>query len=248
MIENGKKESKTAVLSVIPARSGSKGVAKKNLRPLGGLPLMAHGVRMARKSKMIDRLILSSEDDEILEIGKGLGVEIPFRRPSELASDQASLVEVVLHAYRFFREHGRIYDAVLSLQPTCPFLKSTTIDRVIELWKRTKCDSVTTVAEITKGHPYIAKSVQTNQRIEEFCPIPEGSVVAPRQKRKKAYYLTGGIYLRDRRLLEHGRPQGHFLGDDARAVIVDQTEAMDINSELDFRIAEFLIESGYVEI
>jgi CMP-N-acetylneuraminic acid synthetase len=245
--KRSKNEAGKRVLAVIPARGGSKGVPRKNTRSLGGRPLLSYPIRAARGAARVDRLIVSTDDDRILEICRDLDVEVPFIRPPELASDRAPLIAVVVHAYEFFRAEGISYDAVLSLQPTCPFLCSATIDRVIALWLETECECVVTVSEITKGHPYIAKRLKGDHAIESFTPIPQGAVVSPRQARETAYYLTGGIYLRDRRLIERAEPRGHCLGEDPRAVVVDEIEAVDINEEFDLKFADFLIEAGYVK-
>jgi len=241
-------ETKQSILAVIPARSGSKRVPKKNIRNLGNKALVSYLIESAGKSKLIDKLILSTDDYEIKGIGMSLGVEIPFERPDYLSSDYASLISVVKHAYNYYRELGVNYDAVVSLQPTCPFTSVQTIDKIISLWKRTKCDSVTTVAEITQGHPYIAKSLKGDGVIKNFCIIPEDAVVTPSQKREKAYYLTGGIYLRDKRILDSNELTGHCLGTDSRGVVVSEIEAVDINTEADFKYAQFLQEQGILNI
>jgi CMP-N,N'-diacetyllegionaminic acid synthase len=241
-------ENKMSVLAVIPARGGSKGVPKKNMRLLGDKPLVAYAINSVKRSKYIDHLIISTDDEDIVQIGKRLGVNIPFRRPADLASHDAPLIEVVLHAYNFFKDKDIQYDAVICMQPTCPFLRHETIDQVIEVWFRTGCESVVTVSEIINGHPYIAKRLLPDNMIENFCLIPEGAIIGPRQKREKAYYLTGGIYLRDKRLLDSAEPKGHCLGADARAVVVSELEAVDINSEFDFMLAEFLIRTAYAKV
>jgi len=238
---------KINVLAVIPARGGSKGVPKKNTKPLGGKPLVTHVVQTAKKSQYIDNLIISTDDNDINRLGKKFGLDIPFMRPIELASDNVPLIAVVLHSYNYFKKNDIHYDAVLSLQPTSPFLQHETIDKVIELWLKTGCESVVTIAEITKGHPYIAKRLHKGNLIDSFLPIPSGAVVGPRQKREIAYYLTGGIYLRSKRLLDIAEPKGHCLGKDTRAVVVNEFEAIDINNEFDFKFAEFLLDSGYIK-
>ena len=235
-----------SILAVIPARGGSKGVPRKNLRAVGGKTLIARAIEAAQNSKYLDQVVVSTDDDQIAAEALSLGLELPFRRPPELATDSAPLMAVVLHAYHYFKSQGAPYDAVLSLQPTCPFITGPTIDRVVEVWLASGCESVVTVAEITKGHPYIAKRLLPGDRLEEFLPIPQGAVVAPRQKREKAYYLTGGMYLRDHRLLERSGTKGHCLGNDSRAAVVTQIEAVDINDELDLGFAEFLSQSGMV--
>ena len=237
-----------SVLGVIPARGGSKGVPKKNLRLLADKPLITYAIQSAKESRYIDHLIISTDDEEIVRIAEILEVDVPFRRPANLAADHTPLIAVVLHAYNFFEETSTSYDAVVSIQPTCPFITCETIDRIIELWMRTGCESVVPIAEIKNGHPYIAKRLLQDNVIENFCMIPEGYIVGSRQQREKAYYLTGGIYLRDGRLLDKAEPVSHCLGDDSRAVVVDMFEAVDINSEFDLEFAEFLIHSGYVKI
>ena len=234
------------ILAVIPARGGSKGVLRKNMRTIGGKTLIARAIEAAQNSKYLERVLISTDDEDIAREARSLGLDLPFMRPPELATDHAPLMAVVLHAYNFFKSKGTRYEAVLSLQPTCPFITGQTIDNVIEVWLANSCESVVTVAEITKGHPYIAKRLLPGDRLEEFLPIPEGAVVAPRQKREKAYYLTGGMYLRDQRLLERSGTQGHCLGNDARAAVVSQIEAVDINDEFDLEFAEFLVQSEMV--
>jgi len=231
------------ILCVIPGRAGSKGVRHKNTRMINGEPLIAFAIKAAKRSTYIDRLIVSSEDDEILSIAKDLKIDIPFKRPKELAADTSPLISVVQHAYNFFKEQKQYFDAVVCLQPTCPFVKTETIDSAVDLWQRTGCDSVTTVSEITKGHPYISKRMENNHMIKNFCIIPENAVVSPRQKREKAYYLTGSLYLRDKRLLQNIETKGHCLGVDSKAVVVDEFEAVDINTEFDLKFAEYIMSS-----
>lgn len=201
----------------------------------------------ARESKNITRLVLSTEDDEIASVGRDMGIEVPFKRPEELATDNAPSISVIKHALKFFTDTGFLPDGVISLQPTNPFLTTKTIDSVIELWLDTGCDSVTTVGEIKKAHPYIARRLEKNNVIRDFCSIPEGAVVGPRQKREKAYYLTGGVYLRGKHLLESDNIDGHCLGSDSRAVVVNEIESVDINTEADFKYAEFLMSSGMIK-
>jgi len=235
------------ILAIIPARSGSKGVKDKNLRPLAGRPLIEYAIRAAKRSASTSRLIVSTDDERIARIADKLRVEVPFIRPKELARDNTSLISVNQHAFYFFKEKGIIYDGVLSLQPTNPFVKTETIEEAINLFVSSKCDSVTTVAEITAGHPYIAKKLLTANKITNFCPIPPNEPVAPRQKRTKAYYLTGSMYLRKNQILDMADSTNHCLGEDARAVVVSELEAVDINNPMDFEFAEYLIQSGYIK-
>ncbi len=229
------------ILGIIPARGGSKAVPRKNIKKLCGKPLLQFTFEAAKQSKYIDQLILTTDDAEIAETGRSIGMEVPFLRPHNFASDHIPLIEVVRHASRYFEEMGQKMDVVMSIQPTNPFLSTDTIDRAIALWLDTRCDSVTTVAKIGKGHPYITKRIKSDQRIENFCAVPEASQVRQRQDREPAYYLTGGLYLRTRALIESDTADTHHLGEDARAVLVDEIEAIDINTLFDFEYAEWLM-------
>ncbi len=236
------------VLGVIPARGGSKRIPRKNIRKLGRKPLVAYVIEAAKKASLIDNLILSTDDDEVERVGLSLDVDVPFRRPRHLSTEKAKLIEVIRHAFDYYKERNVIYDAVLSIQPTCPFVTTQVIDQVIQLWMETKCDSVSTVTEITHGHPYIAKRVLKDHQLEDFCDVPLSASRDPRQ-REGAYYLSGSLYLRSRRLLESDDSTTHCLGRDARGIILDGITSFDIDVELDFNFAEYLIanEIGQIE-
>jgi len=234
---------KKKVLGVIPARGGSKGVLRKNIRNLCGKPLIQHIFESAKKSKYIDRLIISTEDEEIANVAKSIGLEVPFMRPKELATDNASSISVIKHALKFFDDTGTRFDGVISIQATNPFTSTDTIDRAIQLWMETACESVTTIAE-AGIHPYITKRLKEGSAIESFCIIPKGVKIDRRQERETAYYMTGAIYMRGRALIEAENMDGHYLGKDPRAVVVAEIEAMDINKQLDFELVECVMNKG----
>jgi len=135
----------------------------------------------------------------------------------------------------------------MTLQPTCPFLTTASIDKAIRLWAETGCDSVTSIAEVTKGHPHILKTISEDGHIKNLFEIPKGTSTGPRQIRDKAFYLTGGFYLRDASMFDRHEVAGHFLGDDSRAVVVSEIESVDINTPLDFDFASFLLETGRID-
>lgn len=137
------------VLAIIPARGGSKGVTRKNIRNLAGMPLIAWTIEEAKKSKYIDRLILSSEDNEIIETAKEYGCDIPFVRPVHLAEDTTSGIEPVLHALKEIVG----YDYVILLQPTSPLRIVEDIDGCIENLIETKSPACVSVTEPTNS-PY----------------------------------------------------------------------------------------------
>jgi len=244
---NGKK-----ILALIPARKGSKGVPGKNIRLLGENPLISYIIQTAKQSRYIDTLIVSTDDDKAISISSSLGIEVPFKRPEELASDGASLISVVNHANEYYAAKGIKFDAIMSLQPTCPFIEAKTIDSIIELWDKTGAESVTTIAQYQGGHPLIAKRFdEDTNAISDYCMTNKNKRGTRRQDREKAFYMTGGVYLRDKSLLDKcllGNSQvgSHSLGDNSRAIVLNPFEAVDINEELDFAFAEFLIQKGMI--
>ncbi|MEX0686772.1 MAG: acylneuraminate cytidylyltransferase family protein [Balneolales bacterium] len=146
------------IIGIIPARGGSKGIPRKNIVDLGGYPLIAWSIIRAKKSKFIDRVILSSDDDEIIKIAKQFGCEVPFTRPEQFASDESSSIEVVLHALERLNFISTNQYFVL-LQPTSPFRTTETIDRAIEFSIDFKYPYVISVSELDKSpyHIFIEK-------------------------------------------------------------------------------------------
>ena len=234
------------VLAIIAARGGSKSIPDKNILPLGDKPLLAHMIAAAHQASSISRVILSTDSEKIADVGREYGVEVPFMRPSDIAQDLSTLMVVNQHAVRYFEEQGETFDAIMSLQPTAPYLKSSTIDRAVDLLKTEKCDSVTSIAQLTQCHPHIMKNFGPDGLISNYFELPEGTVASNRQERKPVYYLTGSFYLRPTALLMAHEGAGHALGNDSRACLLDEIEAVDINSPLDFTIAEALWQRGLV--
>ena len=147
-----------SVLGVIPARGGSKGVPKKNIREVGGKPLIAWTIEAALASRL-DRVIVSSDDDQIIEIARGYGDLAPFVRPAELASDSARTLPVVQHAVSYVEaEHGEVESVVL-LQPTTPLRSAADIDEGLRRMKESGCDSVVSVVEVGGYHPFRMKRI-----------------------------------------------------------------------------------------
>ena len=243
---NSETKKKVKILCVVPARGGSKGVPGKNLRPLGGMPLISYVLKMAQNVPQISTVALSTEHKMIAEIAQSFGAEVPLLRPSELSHDTATLIDAVRNVYNYYLKTGRSYDYVMSIQPTAPFITAQTIEAAIELIDDSGCDTVTSVAEITQGHPYIAKRMGSQNVITNFCEAPPGVDISSRQVRETAYFLTGGFYLRQVQFVEDLGVTGHGLGSDSRAICVSEIESTDINTELDFLYAEFLLEKGLV--
>ena len=233
---------KMRVLGIIPARGGSKGVPDKNIRPLGGKPLLVYTAEQALAARLLTRVVLSTDDLRIAEVGRAAGVEVPFMRPAALATDEAKSLPVVLHALEWVEaQEGQEYDAVMMLQPTTPFRLASDIDKAIELLEETGADSVISVTDVGPFHPARMKYLSGDRLIDPpFCEAYENQ---PRQELPPMYIRSGDIYLTRREVLL----QNSFKGADCRALIIEPERAVNIDSLSDFRYAEFLMLRGEIQ-
>lgn len=182
------------ILGVIPARGGSKGVPRKNIKLLNGKSLLAYTSEIALKSKLLDKVILSTEDEEILSVGKDLGLEIPFRRPEKLSLDNSKSIDVVLHALNFFKEKGIHYDAICLLQPTNPFRSLGFLNKSIEKFINSKCDTLFSALEVPhEFNPHWTFKKNDKDYLE--ISTGEKEIISRRQDLPKSYYRDGSIYI-----------------------------------------------------
>ena len=182
------------VCTIIPARGGSKSIPKKNITPLGGKPLIAHSITQSLRSKLIDRTIVSTDDDEIATISRDWGAEVPFMRPLELAQDKSTDLPVFIHALEWLRDdEGYKPDIIVHLRPTSPIRTPELIDRAINtLMNEPEADSVKTVCEPGQS-PYrmwriAGKYVEPFMGRQYYDPSP-----APRQDLPVVYWQTSSI-------------------------------------------------------
>ncbi len=227
------------VLGVIPARGGSKSVPRKNLARVEGRPLLAYVIEAARAAKRLERFVVSTEDEEIADVAKELGAEVPFRRPDELATDEVSIVPVVRHAMEAMDRLGFRADAVLSLQATSPFLEGEDLDRAIETLETSGADCVCSVERIEHGHPYWVKRLE-GDRILPFNDASDDSYLQ-REDLPPAYILDGGMFLRRRELLENWSGKDFGLGSDVRAVVLGGLKSLHIDDPLELDMARFFM-------
>lgn len=233
------------ILTVIPARGGSKGIQRKNICLIDGRPLIYYPIKAAQKSKKVDRFIISTDNEEIAEIAKSFGVEVPFMRPTKLAVDYTTLIHVMKHTLDFFDAKGEFYDAILSLQATTPLISPEIIDEVISKFNAKKCKAVVTVSKIRHGHPYLSKRIigKDNDELIDFVDVPKNIELYPRQKRETAYYCNGAVFLRDRGLLEKMDTRTNCLGQNPTAVIMEDKQSVNIDDIIDMKIAEYLLQN-----
>lgn len=236
------------ILTVIPIRSGSQGIKNKNVKFLSGKPLVSYAISAARGARNCEKLIVSTDSESYASIAREYGVEAPFIRPEELGSSEVRLHHVIKHALNYYDALGEHYDAVMSLQATVPLIKSSTINQVIDKFHKEECQAVGTVSEIRHGHPYIAKmlaGVKSDIAVD-FIELDKGVPRYPRQVRPALYFFNGAVFLRDRKLLDEMNEDTNCLGTEPRVVFMQDEESINIDEEIDFELAEFLLKKRSV--
>ena len=232
------------ILGIIPARGGSKSIPRKNIKELGGKPLIAWTIEAAKASGVLDRAILTTDDDEIAEVGKRWGIEAPFMRPKELAEDKTPTLPVLQHAVRWLKENdGYNPDAVMLLQPTAPLRQLRHIQEAAEVFKNSGADSVVSVVEIP-GHfsPYWAVIENGDGRAELFIGEPIRKRIHRRQEfPKKTFSHNGVIYLFKTELL-FNQEEPSLYGDHVRLYPMEQKYSANIDHPEDWELAEIAIE------
>tara|TARA_B100000945_G_scaffold321406_1_gene335755 strand:+ start:1662 stop:2393 length:732 start_codon:yes stop_codon:yes gene_type:complete len=225
------------VLGIILARGGSKAIPRKNIKDINGHPLIAYTIYEALKSKYLDRLVVSSDDDEIRSISEEYGAEAPFSRPKDLSGDKAKPVECNLHATKWIEDdEGKKYDYVVELLVTNPFKTSVDIDNVIEKQVYTDADSVIAVMPLEDHHPIRIKKI-VDGKIRDFI-LPEVPESRRQDLKPKAYIRNGSIYSMRRDMLEKGIRYGT---DNSLAYIMPRERTVNIDEPMDFIIADYLM-------
>jgi len=227
------------VLAVIPARGGSKGVPRKNIRMVGGKPLIAYTVEPALAVRdHLHRLIVSTDDAEIAEISVKYGAEVPFLRPNDLGGDRIPMVPVLQHAVRTIEEMDGIkLDWILLLQPTCPFRMPEDILASLDLAAAGGCDSVISVVQVLAHHPILMKKIENNRLLPFVIEEKEGT--RRQDYTPPAYIRNGCIYLTRRdTLVENGSIWGNVI----RPYIMPEERSVNVDSEMDMRLVEYMIQ------
>lgn len=228
------------VLGVIPARGGSKSIPRKNLADVSGRPLLSFIIEAALAARRLDRVVVSTEDEEIASVAKRWGAEVPFQRPQELAVDEIGLVPVAQHAMRAMDGLGFVADIVVSIQATSPFLGGDDIDLTVAKLEETDADSVASVQPIDHEHPFWAKRLE-GDRVQPFNEYTNESFLQ-RQDLPPAYIYDGGIFVRKRRLLEEWSGKDFGLGDDVRAVVLGGWKSLHIDDPLHLELVRTLMQ------
>lgn len=227
-------------IAVIPARGGSKRVPDKNIRELGGLPLIVHTIRAAQNSRYLDRIVVSTDSQKIAEIATSYGAEVPFLRPTNLSEDTTPDQPVLKHVVEAIGCMKNDHQAViLNLRPTSPFKTSHTIDRVIEAINDAEVDIVRTMTLVDGvHHPYWMYRIDKNGRTVPFVSGIDIKKYYQRQLLPSAYRINGVVDAYKLHVIQYG---DILSNENLKAVLISEEESIDIDTEFDFKLCEALI-------
>ena len=229
---NGKR-----AIAVIPARGGSKSVPGKNIRSLGGKPLLAWSIEVAKKVSEIDRVIVSTDDAQIASVGRAYGAEV-YTRPPHLATDDALVIDALKDLLETLRAEGETPEWIILLEPTCPMRTAEDVRNCLKLLGERGFDSVATFKD-AELNPHRA------WRLVDGSPevfIPGAVPWVPRQQLPKAYQLNGAVYVFRARLL--AQEAKSLLVGKLGAVWMPRERSQDIDEHIDFTIIEALMKDG----
>jgi len=221
------------ILAIIPARGGSKGIPQKNIKKLLGKPLIGYSIEYAKKSRYVNRVIVSTDNKKIATVAKKFGAEIPFYRPKKISGDNASTLSVIKHTLNFLEKtESYVPDIVIILQPTSPLRNKLLLEKAVNKLKRNKSDIVLEITKI-KTHPYRSFWSETNYLKpfrKDFLKFHQ------RQQFPDCFFPTGDIYVF---WTKNIKKFGNIYGPKIQGILKPEDEpVIDINNNFDFFMAE----------
>ncbi|MCP4153567.1 MAG: acylneuraminate cytidylyltransferase family protein [bacterium] len=220
------------ILAIIPARAGSKGLPGKNKKIFCGKPLIAWTILAAQGSKYIDNVVVSTDDDFIIQIAKYYGAEVPFKRPALIAGDDAKAIEVIRHTMDFFEAKNKPFDHLIYLHPTSPLRRTVDIDGAIEYFFEKQAETVVGVCKTTA--PYLINTLQENLEMKDFLPKRDLN----RQDFKETYYKINGAFYMSQ--WQNMKETGDWFVEKSYGYVMDKQNSIDIDDELDLQVAGYL--------
>lgn len=235
------------VLAVIPARGGSKGLPGKNLRPLAGLPLIAHSIMAAAMIPIVTRCVVSTDSEEIAEVARAHAGDVPFLRPAGLARDDTPMAPVIAHALATVeQEEGLAYDAVLLLDPTSPARLPDQIEGAASrLFSDDRLDGVVSVSEPTFNPTWVGVRESKEGSLERFYPT--GAGVTRRQDTARYLRIDGNFYLWKSAFVRRVRTSWLDEGTHG-GVEIRESQAFSVDDEFEFRMIEALLVAGLIRL
>ena len=221
------------ILTIIPARGGSKGIPRKNIKPFAGKPLIYYTIDCARAICIDEDICVSTDDDEIIQVVEDYGLKVPFKRPDELATDTAGTYEVLLHALDFYEKQGKHYDVVMLLQNTSPFRTQEHVIEALKLYAP-EVDMVVSVKECA-ANPYYCVFEENQEGYLHVCK-GDGTIFR-RQDAPKVYEYNGAIYIMNAETLK--TTHMHKMQKRVK-YLMDDRSSFDLDTMFDWTMAEMM--------
>jgi len=235
------------ILIPICARGGSKGVKNKNIRELAGKPLIAYTIDTAKKWGKADKIICSTDSKEIADIAQKYGIEVPFMRPKELATDSSGKIPAVRHALiECEKIYGKKYDIVVDLDVTSPIRTENDLDNCLKVFLEKDADFLLSAVEARKNPYFNMLELSEDGFAEVSKKLPQSFV--RRQDAPKVYSANASIYFHKRDFLLDKRSNFPLKSKKMALYVMDETASVDIDTEIDFKFVEFLIEKRVVKL
>jgi len=234
------------VLGLIPARSGSKGIKGKNIKPLGGRPLIEYTFDAALESKLLSRVVLSTDGADIAEIGKRRGIGVPFLRPAEISADESPAQAYIQHCLDFLKSNeGYKPGVIVILQPTTPLRRASDIDSCVNLLLQTGSDSVVSVTELpSKYHPNWQFVVGLDRLLHPYTQHPWEQLATRRQSLTSTYTRNGAVYAFRQEIFLETR---NVYGATVTPYIMPAERSVNIDDMSDWQLAESIIHTSFRE-
>lgn len=233
------------VLFVVAARGGSKGVPRKNIRFLGGIPLIAYKIVSAQKCCYEHRIIVSTDDEEIADIAKGYGADVPFMRPEELSGDTASSIDVVLHAMDWITKNdSEKYNYVCLLEPSSPFASYEDLNASLKLIEEKQADTLLGMKEVEVSSDFI-HPLDKQGGLSEFYFSMENMTSIRRQDQRQEYTMNGCMYIAR---WDYFMNNKQFHSVNSVPYIMSEEKSIEIDTLLDYEIACMLVEKRIIDI
>ncbi len=220
------------ILYIIPARGGSKGIPHKNIKMLAGKPLICHSIDVAKALTTDDNICVSTDDEQIVKVVENYGLKVPFIRPEYLATDTATTNDVLLHAINFYHTQGVEYEVIVLLQPTSPLRTVVQVKEALSLYH----SELDMVVSVKKTH---TQTVLCNENNDGFIELTFNKSGVRRQDVESFYEYNGAIYIINIEKL-NATPLNSLLR--KKKYIMDEASSVDIDTEFDFQLAEFIFE------
>lgn len=233
------------VLFVITARGGSKGVPRKNIRMLGGMPLIAYKIIAAKKCQYESRIIVSTDDEDIAEAAKKYGAEVPFMRSAQLATDSASSADVVMHTMNWVSENSNeAYDYVCLLEPSSPFASYKDLNEALRLIEENHADTLLGMKEVDVTTNFI-HSLDKDGRLSKFYYAIKNLKSIRRQDQEKEYTMNGCMYIAR---WEYFMKNKLFHSENSIPYIMPEECSIEIDTMLDYELACQIVEKGLIDM